>query len=141
MTYNKGSIGDFMKWTMTVAKDPTRAEEKPKHWFDSDASAAVAHGTKASPEAIVKLLSNDNLKLLKVIASREFASLSELATTVKRAEPNLSRTLKKFAEVGIIELVASGKSLSPRLTARRVTLDLDLVGMNSMVSLVDPAHR
>lgn len=141
MTYNKGSIGDFMKWSMTVAKDPARADEKPKQWFDSDATAAAAHGTNASPEAIVKLLSDDNLKLLKVIASREFTSLSELASTVKRAEPNLSRTLKKLAEAGIVELVANGRSLSPRLAARRVTLDLDLVGLNSMVSMVHPAHR
>ena len=59
-----------------------------------------------------------------------------LALLADRAESNLSRTLKKLQEAGIVELVkGTGKTLVPRLLAQRVTLELDLVGSGSVVSV------
>ncbi len=135
MTYRTGTIGDFMKWTMTVAKDPRRAGEQPKQWFDSETTAAGTHGTKASPEAMVKLLSDDNLALLKLIGTGEFTSMRQLAEKARRKESNLSVTLRKLAEAGIVTLEQSGRTLRPRLAASRVTLEIDLVGLNSAVSV------
>jgi predicted transcriptional regulator len=126
MTYKTGTIGDFMKWTKkVVTKGGKRAG--PRRWFDSDETAAKALG-KASPEAMVKLLSQENLALLHLIASRRPASLRELAILAGRKESNLSRTLKKLRDVGIVVFdEGQGRTRTPRVVARRVTLELNLM--------------
>ena len=60
----------------------------PKRWFDSDATAARALGATTSPEAMVKLLSEENLRLLRLIATRKPNSLHELATLSHRKGSN-----------------------------------------------------
>jgi predicted transcriptional regulator len=138
MTYRTGSIGEFMQWTMAVAKDPARAGDGPKRWRESGAASGSAVAA-VSPEALVKLLSGDNLALLKLIGAGGFSSLRELAEQAKRKESNLSVTLKKLAEAGIVTIERHGKTLRPRLAASRVTLELDLVGAGSAVSVVQAA--
>ncbi len=136
MTYKAGSIGEFMKWTKSVVANPAVAAATPKRWFDSDVTAAKSLGAEVSAEAMVKLLSKQNLALLHLIASGRFTSMSELATQTHRAASNLSRTLKKLHEAGIIGFdKGPGKSIVPRLAARRVTLNLDLVGTSSAVAV------
>src|SRR5271163_4393119 len=127
MTYKTGSIGEFIRWTKLIVADPSVAARTPKRWFDSDKTAAKALG--ASPEAIVKLLSEENLALLHLIATRQPDSVRELSELARRKESNLSRTLKKLQEAGIVRLEKGpGRTRAPRLVARRVTLDLDLSG-------------
>jgi predicted transcriptional regulator len=80
-------------------------------------------------------LSEDSLALLHLIATVKPGSLRELATLSKRKESNLSRTLEKLREAGIVDFEEGpGQTRAPRLMARRVTLDLDLVGPGSVVS-------
>jgi predicted transcriptional regulator len=136
MTYKIGSIGEFMTWTKRVITNPASADETPRHWFDSDATAAKALGTTVSPEAMVKLLSEENLSLLRMIVMEHPNSLRELATMAHRKESNLSRTLKKLHDAGIVDFVEGpGRTRAPRVTAQRVTLELDLVGTGSIVSV------
>jgi predicted transcriptional regulator len=142
MTYKTGSIGEFMKWTKRVITDPAAASDTPKRWFDSDETAAKSLGTSASPEAMVKLLSEENLALLHLIATRRPDSVRELAQLTHRKESNLSRTLKRLHEAGIVDFEeGAGRTRAPRLVARRVTLDLDLVGPGSVVSVRGPEVR
>ncbi len=139
MTYKTGSIGDFMKWTKSVVTDRGVAAKMPKRWFDSDKTAAKALGTTVSPEAMVKLLSQDNLALLHLIASRKPGSVRELAVISKRKESNLSRTLNKLRDAGIVDFdEGPGRTRAPRVTARRVTWELALVGPGSVVSVERP---
>lgn len=139
MTYKTGTIGEFMKWTKRVVTEPAAAEDTPKRWFDSDATAAQTLGTTTSPEAMVKLLSEENLELLRLIVKARPSSVHELATLAHRKESNLSRTLRKLREAGIIDFEEGpGRARAPRLTARRVTLELDLVGPGSLVSVERP---
>jgi len=134
MTYKTGSIGEFMKWTKRVITDPAAASDTPKRWFDSDETAAKALGTSVSPEAMVKLLSAENLTLLHLIGTLRPDSIRALAQLTHRKESNLSRTLKKLHEAGIVEFEeGAGRMRAPRLVARRVTLDLDLAGPGSVV--------
>src|SRR5208282_2110772 len=142
MTYKTGTIGEFMKWTKRVVTDPASAEGMPKRWFDSEDTAAKSLGTTASPEAMVKLLSPDNLALLYLIGTKRPESMRALALLAHRKESNLSRTLKKLHEAGIVEFEErAGRTRAPRLIARRVTLDLDLVGPGSVVSVERPEVR
>ena len=91
---------------------------------------------------MVKLLSADNLTLLHLIGTKRPDSLRALAVLADRKESNLSRTLKKLCDAGIVEFEQrAGRTRAPRLIARRVTLDLDLVGSGSVVSVERPAVR
>ena len=138
MTYKTGTIGEFMQWTKRVITDPAAASDAPRQWFDGQGTAAKALGAKRA-EALVKLLSEENMAVLHLIESRHPASVRELAALTGRAESNLSRTLKKLEEVGIVGFEEGvGRTRAPRLLARRVTLDLDLVGTSSAVSIEGP---
>jgi predicted transcriptional regulator len=143
MTYKVGTVGEFMRWSKRVVADPKAADRMPKRWFDSVGTAEKALGTKTSPEAMVKLLSSENLKLLHLIATRRPDSVRELAMLAKRKESNLSRTLRKLKEAGIVAFEQGpGRTRAPRLVARRVTLDLDLVGAGGVASIERlPARR
>ena len=66
--------------------------------------------------------------------------MRSLAQHTHRKESNLSRTLKKLHEAGIVDFEeGAGRMRAPRLVARRVTLELDLVGPGSVVSVERPA--
>ena len=141
MTYKTGTIGEFAQWTKRVVADPTVAHDTPKRWFDSEETAEKALGTLISPEAMVKLLSA-NISLLRLIAVNKPASIIELAQQAHRAAPNLLRTLNKLKEAGIIVLEhGPGRTRIPRVAARRVTLELDLMGPDSIVSVERPEDR
>ena len=62
-----------------------------------------------------------------------------LALLAHRNESNLSRTLTKLRDTGIVGFEErEGPTRAPRLIARRVTLELDLVGFGSGVSVERP---
>jgi len=132
MTYKTGTIGEFMKWTKSVVADPVAAQNTPRRWFDSDATAAKT----ISAEAMIKLLSAENIALLQAIALHQPHSVTELAKISHRKVSNLSLTLKKLRDAGIIDLMTGPrKRVIPRLTARKVTLELDLAGPQSAVKV------
>ena len=136
MTYKIGTIGEFMRWTKQIVTNPSAAADTPKSWFDSEETATKSLGRQSSAEAMVKLLSKENLVLLQMIAETRPSSVRSLAEQTHRKESNLSRTLKKLQEAGIIDFEeGAGRSRAPRLVARRVTLELDLVGPGSVVSV------
>jgi len=136
ITYKIGTIGEFMRWTKQVVTDPAAAAATPKCWFDSEETATKMLGRQNSAESMVKLLSKENLTLLQTIAETSPTSVRSLAEQTHRKESNLSRTLKKLQEAGIIDFEeGAGRSRAPRLVARRVTLELDLVGPGSVVSV------
>jgi predicted transcriptional regulator len=136
MTYKTGSIGEFMQWTKRVVVEPAVAKQAPKRWFDSERTVAKALGAAASPEAMVKLLSSDNLRLLQMIGMSRPQSLNDLAALSGRKASNLSRTLKKLQQAGIIGFESGpGRTIAPRLLARRVTLELDFMGNGGAVSV------
>jgi predicted transcriptional regulator len=142
MIYKTGSIGDFAKWTKRVVANPAATAKTPKRWFDSHETAAKALGAATSAEAMVKLLSEENLALLHLIAARKPSSLRELAALAHRKQSNLSRTLKKLREAGIVDFEAGpGRTRAPRVVARKVTLELDLAGPGSVVKLDRRAAR
>jgi predicted transcriptional regulator len=139
-TYKVGTIGEFAAWTKRVVRDARSARTVPKKWFDSEASARRAAVEQMSAEAMVKLLSPGNLVVLDAISRRHPASMRELASLTGRKEASLSRTLKRFAELGIVAFRdGPHRTRVPALIASRVHLDIDLAGHRSAVA-VDPAH-
>ncbi len=73
---------------------------EPKIWFHS-------------MKSIGELLSDNNIRLLKMIKEEEPESLKILSELSGRQVSNLSRTLKKMAVHGIVELERHNRSLKP----------------------------
>ena len=135
-TYKIGSIGAFAAWTKQVVRDPARARGVPKTWYDSEATAKEALGERLSAVSVVKLLSPGNLAVLEAIRREKPASVKELAAMTGRMESSLSRTLKRFVELGIVAFRdGPNHTRIPALVARRVHLDIDLAGENSSVAV------
>jgi predicted transcriptional regulator len=133
-TYRIGSIGEFARWTKSIVRHPELAHGAPKRWFDSEDTAARSAADQVSAEAMVKLLSSGNLAMLEAIRRHKPASMRELATLTGRQEASLSRTLKRFAELGIVAF-ADGphRTRVPSLVASRIRLEIDLSGRDSGV--------
>ena len=136
-TYKVGSLGEFAAWTKRVICDPEAARGVPKKWFDSAATAAQAD--QVSAEAMVKLLSPANLAMLDAIKRHKPASVRELAALTGRKEASLSRTLKRFAQLGIVAFEnGPRRARIPELVATRVHLEIDLTGHHSAVAIDGP---
>jgi predicted transcriptional regulator len=65
-----------------------RRSDTPKRWFDNDETASKSLGAAVSAEAMVKLLSADNLTLLHIIGTKRPDSMRALALLAHRKESN-----------------------------------------------------
>jgi predicted transcriptional regulator len=138
MTYKTGTIHEFMAWTKQVVQEPEAGKNVPKQWFDTADTAIQSKSSEPSAEAMVKLLSQENIAVLQAIGQQQPTSLKQLALMTKRKESNLSRTLKKFEQAGIIAFSAGeGKAKVPHLIANRVRLEIDLTGTHSTM-MIEP---
>ena len=77
---------------------PKRGE--PKIWFNSMKSLA-------------EVLSDNNIRLLKLINQHHPETLGELARLSGRQTSNLSRTLKTMEKYGIVELRKNAQKIQP----------------------------
>lgn len=135
-TYKVGTIGEFAEWTRRVVRDPSVARGVPKSWFDSVETARRPGAEQVSAEAMVKLLSPGNLAVLAAIRRHKPGSMRELAALTGRKEASLSRTLKRFAQAGIVGFQdGPHRTRVPALIARRVHLEIDLTGDHSAVAV------
>ena len=133
-TYKVGSIGEFAAWTKQVVHDPAYASDHPKQWFDSEEMARRSQSDPVSAEAMVKLLSPENLAMLDAIHRHKPASMHELAELTGRTEGSLSRTLKRFVQAGIVALEdGPRRRRAPSLIATKVHLEIDLTGNRGAV--------
>ncbi|PYR45915.1 MAG: MarR family transcriptional regulator [Acidobacteria bacterium] len=85
---------------------------------------AVARGERRAPadarkasfnsvEAVVRLLTPDNRRLLSLIRDRKPQSVAELVALTGRAQPNLTRTLAKLEAAGFIQMNIVGRRKAP----------------------------
>jgi predicted transcriptional regulator len=91
----------FQKRVLDIASGkviPARGE--PKIWFSSLKSLSA-------------VLSENNVRLLKLIDEHQPETLSELALLSGREPSNLSRTLKTLERYGLVELKKKQRSLKP----------------------------
>jgi predicted transcriptional regulator len=77
--------------------------------------------------------------MLDAIKRHKPASVRELATLTGRKEASLSRTLKRFVQLGIVAFEdGPRRARVPALVATRVHLDIDLTGHHSAVAVDGP---
>jgi predicted transcriptional regulator len=97
---------------------------------------AVARGERAAPadaaapsfdsvEALARLLTPENRKMLALIRDRRPGSIAELAELTGRAQPNLTRTLTKLEAAGIITMKAVGRRKAPSAVISKIVVEID----------------
>ena len=103
-----------------------------------DEMKAVARGERAPPsqanapvyesaEALLRLLTPENRKLLALIAQKQPKSVAALAVLSGRAESNLSRTLAKLQSAGIIRMDdGDGRAKVPSVAIHTFRLEIDV---------------
>ena len=101
-----------------------------------DEMRAVARGDRKAPrdaakpsfetaEAIVRLLTPENRKLMAAIRDRKPKSISELVKFTGRAQPNLTRTLAKLEAAGLLKSTVSGKRKTPQVCVKKLFVEID----------------
>ena len=97
---------------------------------------AVARGERPAPvdaarpsfnsvEAVVRLLTLENRKLLALIRDRKPQSIAELVQMTGRAQPNLTRTLAKLEAAGFIRMKSTGRRRAPSAIVKKVVVEID----------------
>ena len=101
-----------------------------------DEMKAVARGGRRAPsdasrpsfnsvEAVVRLLTPDNRRLLALIRDQKPASVAELVAVTGRAQPNLTRTLAKLEAAGFITMKTVGRRKTPSVAVKRIVVEID----------------
>lgn len=112
-----------------------------------DEMMAVARGEKPAPahagtqtfesvEALMRLLTPENRRLLALIRDRSPRSIAELAQLSGRAAPNLARTLAKLEAAGLIRMQQVERRKVPTTTVRMLRIDIDPFAQNDRLELV-----
>jgi predicted transcriptional regulator len=100
------------------------------------APADAAQITFESVESVIRLLTPENRFLLATIDRKKPVSVADLARLVKRAEPNVSRTLGKLEALGFVRLrQGAGKAKIPEVAIHRLTVDMDICGQQDRVAV------
>ena len=112
------SYEDMKAYTNAIAKgEYKRKRSEPKIWF-------------TSMQSFARVLSEQNRELLALIANAQPSSLQELEDLTGRKVSNLSRTLKKMEQYGIVSL-QKGKQgrVKPRFPYSGFQLNLPIAAM------------
>lgn len=103
---------------------------------ESKVPADAAQITFESVEAVIRLLTPENRFLLATIDQKKPTSVAALAQLVKRAEPNVSRTLSKLEALGFVRLrPGAGKAKIPEVAIHRLTVDMDICSQQDRVAV------
>lgn len=97
---------------------------------------AVARGERPAPadarkpsfnsvDAMVRLLTPENRRLLAIIRDRKPQSVAELVEMSGRAQPNLTRTLAKMESAGFITMKAVGRRKTPSVAVQTIVVEID----------------
>jgi predicted transcriptional regulator len=97
---------------------------------------AVARGERQAPvdaakasfnsaEALIRLLTPENRRLLALIRDRKPGSVAELVHMTGRAQPNLTRTLTKLEAAGFIRTRTVGRRRAPSAAIKKIVVEID----------------
>jgi predicted transcriptional regulator len=107
---------------------------------------AVARGEKTAPkdaggmsfdsvEALLRLLTPQNRKLLAVIRDKKPQSIAALAELTGRAAPNLTRTLGKLEAVGFVKLKNVDRRKVPTTIVHSLRINIDPFSQNDRLEM------
>ncbi len=88
-----------------------RSDNEPNVWFPSVA-------------AMARVLSDENMALLKAVREQKPDSMDSLAKVVGKHTPNVSRSLHTMAEYGLVTFVKNGRTVTPQATFEHLSVDI-----------------
>lgn len=92
-----------------------RRPDEPRIWF-------------TSLDAILRVLSDKNLLLLEMIRNSQPASVTELAESLGQKKSNVSRTLHKLEQFGLVDFEpGEGGRVAPRVNYDALAFERPLV--------------
>ncbi|MBV8764359.1 MAG: helix-turn-helix domain-containing protein [Pseudolabrys sp.] len=102
------------------------------------APADAARPSAESAATLIRLLTPENRKLMRVIRDAKPKSVSELARLTHRAQPNLLRTLTKLADFGFIEMRRLAHRTVPTPMVGSVYFEIDPYAMADKIRFIPP---
>jgi predicted transcriptional regulator len=102
-----------------------REEMKAVARGERPAPADAAKPSFNSVDALIRLLTPENRRLLALIRDRKPGSVAELVQLTGRAQPNLTRTLAKLEAAGFIRMKAVGRRKAPSAAIRKIVVEID----------------
>lgn len=112
--------------SLSALEDQMRAVARGKKPAPADAAVASFE----SVEALARLLTTENRRLLAMIRDRKPRSVAELAEWAGRAEPNLLRTLEKLRAAGLVKMEQVGRRKVPTSIIGRIVVEIDPYSAN-----------
>ena len=112
-----------------------REEMKAVARGERSAPAAAARPSFNSVEAVVRLLTPENRRLLAIIRNRKPRSVAELAQMTGRAQPNLTRTLAKLEAAGFITMKTIGRRKAPSAAIKKIVVEIDPYSTHDRLSV------
>ncbi len=92
---------------------------------ERSAPADAAKPSFSSVEALIRLLTPENRRLLALIRDRKPRSVAELVQMTGRAQPNLTRTLTKLEAAGFIRTKTVGRRRTPSTAIKKIVVEID----------------
>jgi len=108
-----------------MSHDDLKAEMMAVARGDQPASKDAAVASFNSVEAVSRLLTSENRKLLALIRDFQPDSIGELARLANRAESNLTRTLDKLSAMGLLSFETTGRRKKPLVNVGRIVVEID----------------
>ena len=102
-----------------------REEMKAVARGERPAPADAAKPSFNSVDALIRLLTPENRRLLALIRDRKPGSVAELVELTGRAQPNLTRTLAKLEAAGFIKMKAVGRRKAPSAAIKKIVVEID----------------
>jgi len=86
-------------------------------------------------QALLRLLTPQNRKLLAVIRDKKPQSIAEISELTGRAQANLTRTLGKLEAVGFVQMKSVDRRKVATTTVRSLRIDIDPFSQNDRLKL------
>ena len=102
-----------------------REEMKAVVRGERPAPADAAKPSFNSIDAMARLLTPENRRLLALIRDRKPQSVAELVEMSGRAQPNLTRTLAKMESAGFITMKVVGRRKAPSVAVKKIVVEID----------------
>ena len=102
-----------------------REEMKAVARGERSAAADAARPSFNSLEAVIRLLTPANRRLLALIRDRKPGSIAELVQMTGRAQPNLTRTLAKLQAAGFVTMTTIGRRKAPKVSVKKILVEID----------------
>ena len=112
-----------------------REEMKAVVRGERPAPADAAKPSFNSVDAMVRLLTPKNRRLLAIIRDRKPQSVAELVEMSGRAQPNLTRTLAKMESAGFITIRAVGRRKAPTVAVKKIIVEIDPYSDRDLLSV------